>query len=305
MKAFILVLSSIFFAPVAFAQQELSATLVKKIRILSWNIYMLPGLFGHGKIPRAQAIGELLDSSDYDVIVFQEAFDQKARKTIRRLLQPAFPFEVGPANKKLISCRINSGLWIFSRYPVDSVHSIVFKTRQGIDAMSRKGAVMIDVRIKDTPVQIIVTHLQNSGGDWLRQSQCVELYHRLIKKHERPDVPQLICGDLNINRHDTGEQYRLMLQTLDAQDGAIGDEKAYSYDRAGNDLHVEFGAERDLIDYVLVRPNHAPILATERKILKLQWRWHAQHIDLSDHYSIETELYFSLPLPALTAAIIK
>jgi endonuclease/exonuclease/phosphatase family metal-dependent hydrolase len=171
--------------------------------------------------------------------------------------------------------------------------------------MSRKGAVMIDVRIKDTPVQIIATHLQNSGSEWLRQSQCVELYHRLIKKHERPGVPQLICGDLNINRHSPGEQYRLMLQTLDAQDEVVSDEKSYSYDRAGNDLHVETGTQRDLIDYVLVRPNHAPILATERKILKLQWRWHAQHIDLSDHYSIETELYFSIPLPALTAAILK
>ena len=89
MKALVLVIASIFFAPAAGSQPISEA---KKIKILSWNIYMLPGWLGHGNIPRAEAIGRLLASSDYDVIVFQEAFHKKARKTINRSLQPVFPF---------------------------------------------------------------------------------------------------------------------------------------------------------------------------------------------------------------------
>ncbi len=294
MKASVLVLASIFFAPVALAQPMVTSSPAEKIKILSWNIYMLPGFLGHGKIPRAEAIGQLLSSSDYDVLVFQEAFHQKARKKIRRLLQSAFPFQVGPANRKLISLKTNSGLWIFSRHPIEDFHSIVFKTRSGIDAMSRKGAVLVELKIGGNPIQIIGTHLQNSGEEWFRQGQCVELYHLLLKKYGRPGVPQLICGDFNINRHGYGDDYLLMLQTLDASDGEMGAENLYTYDRAKNDLQVEPGTERDLIDYILVRPNEASISCTERRVRTFQQRWDSLHKDLSDHYSIEAELYFNI-----------
>ncbi len=101
MKALLLVfISSIFFAPVAISQPELSNPSVEKIKILSWNIYMLPGFLSPGKVPRAEAIGKLLASSDYDVIVFQEAFHQKARNTISRLLTSAFPFQPDQLIKK-------------------------------------------------------------------------------------------------------------------------------------------------------------------------------------------------------------
>ena len=55
---------------------------------LSWNICMLPGLIQpqSSNLKGASAIGEILANSDYDVIVFQEAF----------------PFSAGPANRKLL-----------------------------------------------------------------------------------------------------------------------------------------------------------------------------------------------------------
>src|SRR3954470_7913267 len=90
MKALILGLTSIFFAPVAQSQSAGG----EKIKVLSWNIYMLPGVFGSDNVRRAEAIGRVLSSGDYDVIVFQEAFDQKARRVISRLLKDAYPYEV-------------------------------------------------------------------------------------------------------------------------------------------------------------------------------------------------------------------
>lgn len=253
---------------------------------------MLPGFFGRGKVPRAEAIGQLLASSNYDVIVFQEAFHQKSRTTISRLLQSAYPFQAGPANQKLLSLKTNSGIWIFSRYPIQDVHSIIFKTRHGMDAMSRKGALMVNLKVHNNPVQIVGTHLQNAGGFWRRESQCVELYQRLLKEYQRPGVPQIVCGDFNINRHGPEEDYRFMLQTLDAIDGDQPSEKQYSYDRSANDLQAERGTQQDLIDYILIRPNQAWVQSSERKIRSLQKRWHVLHQDLSDHYSVETEVYF-------------
>ena len=86
MKALPLVFASIFFALVAQSQPEVSPlSAVEKIKVLSWNIYMLAGFLGCGKVPRAEAIGELPASSDYDVIVFQEEFHKKSRNKISQL----------------------------------------------------------------------------------------------------------------------------------------------------------------------------------------------------------------------------
>lgn len=306
MKALVLVLSSIFFAPVeALAQPDGIATAAKKIKILSWNIYMLPGFLGTGKIPRAEAIGRLLASSDYDVIVFQEAFHGKARKTISRLLSPAFPFQAGPANQKGLSIKTNSGIWIFSKHPIDASYAIVYKTRHGIDAFSRKGALLAEIRIDGQPIQIIGTHLQNAGGDWLRYSQCVELHNRLLLPHERLDVPQIVCGDFNINRHRSESGYQYMLEVLGAVDGVARGGTHFSYDRAVNDLNTEPGTEQDLIDYVLLRYADQPRIAGERRIKTFQHSWAKKHRDLSDHFAVEAEIPFPEAPRSIAAAEIK
>ena len=98
---------------------------------------MLPGVVRvKGKGERADAIGGILKDSDYDVIVFQEAFQRKARKKIFRQLHEKYPYQSGPANQKLISYKTNSGLWIFSKHPIVSSESIIFKNKSGIDAVS-------------------------------------------------------------------------------------------------------------------------------------------------------------------------
>lgn len=300
MKAFILVLTSILFAPGVLAQ-EVPSLLYRKLKVLSWNIYMLPAFLGEGKVPRAEAIGQLLDSSDYDVIVFQEAFHQKARKKISRLLQPAFLFQAGPANRKLFSLKTNSGIWIFSKHPIRNTHAITFQTRHGVDALSRKGALMIELEVDGNVVQIIGTHLQNAGGDWIKHSQCVELYHKLLKKFQRQGVPQIICGDFNINRSDSSNSYRFMMQTLDATDGELTGNHRYSYDRQNNDLQVEQGTAQDLIDHIITRDNGGEIQVHHKEVRIFKWRWNSNHQDLSDHYAIEAEISFQTSQPLVTA----
>jgi endonuclease/exonuclease/phosphatase family metal-dependent hydrolase len=298
MKALILVLASIFFAPVAISQPAGG----EKIKILSWNIYMLPGFLGSGNLLRAEAIGKLLSSSDYDVIVFQEAFDQRARRVISHLLRNAYPYQAGPANQKFLSVKTNSGLWIFSRYPIREAHSIVFKTRHGMDALSRKGALLTELDVNNNFIQIVGTHLQNSGDPWRKQSQCSEIFTNLLKKYQRPGIPQIVCGDFNINRHATDIDYQLMLKTLDVVDGAPDTGAHYSYDRRFNDLHAETGTGQDLIDYILIRNNLSSVDSNNGKIRIFQKQWSETHKDLSDHYSLETELVFRNIAEALTVA---
>lgn len=276
---------------VAHAQSDVTPE-TERISVLSWNIYMLPGFLGYGKIERAEAISNVLANSQYDVIVFQEAFHRSARNKINALLKSIYPFQAGPANKLRFSMRTNSGVWILSKYPIQLTDAIEFKTRSGIDAMSRKGALLVELLVHGKSIQIIGTHLQNSGNEDLRKSQCVELYDRLLRKHQRAGIPQIVCGDFNIDRHRAKESYNTMLQTLRVQDEEPTP-GSYSYDRVENDLQIEKGVHRDLIDYILTRNNEALLQCSQVAVQRLQHRWHVQHQDLSDHYSIQAEIVFS------------
>jgi sphingomyelin phosphodiesterase len=254
---------------------------------------MLPGVVRvKGKGERADAIGNILKDSDYDVIVFQEAFQRNARKKIFRHLHEKYPYQSGPANQKLISYKTNSGLWIFSKHPIVSSHSIIFKNKSGIDAFSRKGGLIAEVDVNGSIIQIAGTHLQNSGHPWIRQSQCVEFYNRLLKPLHKEGVPQIVCGDFNINRKKE-EEYNFMLQTLRATDGELVGALQYSYDRLQNDLHVEAGQNQDLIDYILIRDPSNQFISTSREIKAIRKNWDTIHADLSDHFALEAELRFA------------
>ncbi len=285
------------------AQPDSLTPPLKKIKILSWNIYMLPYLVAShsGKKERAEAIGQTLASSDFDVIFFQEAFHATARKKILHQLQDKFPFHSGPANKKWWSLKTNSGLLVFSRYPIVYSKAIVYKNRYGVDALSRKGALLVELEVQGQRIQVAGTHLQNSGPPRWRQAQCEEFYQHLLKPNAQEGVPQLICGDFNINRLAALEDYYFMLQALDAKD-SNQESNEYSYDRAANDLHIEKGSGKDLIDYVLFRSNGGVAFCTNR-VTALRKQWCAHHADLSDHYALQAEIVFSNMPPSTVASL--
>ncbi|MGC4021384.1 MAG: sphingomyelin phosphodiesterase [Cyclobacteriaceae bacterium] len=288
MKPQLILFISLFIFKIGSCQSEQTSSPPSKIKILSWNIFMLPGIVAmKGKLDRAAAIGETLKNSDYDVIIFQEAFHKKSRKRIEELLAPSFPYQVGPANQKLFSFKTNSGLWIFSKHPIVRSQSIIYKNRSGVDAFSRKGALLAELLVNHQLIQVAGTHLQNSGPVWVRQSQCVEFYHRILKPFYKSDVPQIICGDFNINKKQIDE-YQSMLHNLNAVDGELSGDFLYTYDRGKNDLHIERGFSADLIDYILLRNERAKIV--DRKIVAFRKPWSRHHRDLSDHFALEAQI---------------
>jgi endonuclease/exonuclease/phosphatase family metal-dependent hydrolase len=291
MKIRLILLISLLSTNFGFSQKDQLHSPQEKVKILSWNIYMLPGIvMVKGKTERAKAIGEILKNSDYDVIVFQEAFQRRARQKIYKQLKDNFPYQSGPANQKLVSLKTNSGIWIFSKHPIVAAKSIIFNSRSGIDAFSRKGGLIAEVMIGKTPIQVAGTHLQNSGQPWIRQSQCVEFYNRLLKPFQKNGVPQILCGDFNINKDQ--EEYTFMLQALQAKDGELQGDQLHSYDRQLNDLHVEAGEKKDLIDYILIRDQNNQIMGATRQIKRIKKPWDRYHSDLSDHFALEAEIHF-------------
>lgn len=267
-----------------------SAGDTRHLKILTWNIYMLPPLIKFtGKKKRASAIADTLAYSDYDVIVFQEAFHRQCRRILRKKLKERFAYEAGPKGIKPLSLKTNSGVWILSKYPVTDIDHIKFTNKWGFDnRMSRKGALMIEFQKDGQPFQLIGTHLNSEGPAAVRLSQVKQIQDKLIMPHRREGVPIFICGDFNIDKH-TPDEYNNMLSLLKAEDGPLQDALVYTCDPSKNKLCT---FKRAYYDYILVHQNGCPLTHPTRKIAHLKKSWCDKYCDLSDHEAVEIEVSF-------------
>lgn len=266
----------------------------QELKILSWNIYMLPyfSLFnGNGR--RAEVIGEQLCDSDYQIIVFQEAFSSKCRNILRKKLVKNFPYQYGPANQTRLPHRTSSGLWILSKIPLEKLKEIRFRAAQGIDVIARKGAVMFGGTYNGAEFQLLATHLQAENPHNIRQSQCREIYS-LLEDYKRPDVPQLLCGDFNVEMSDR-ENYGRMLQILDAHNGELSGQLKVTYDEAHNTLAQRPGGKGEILDYILTRNSHL-IEKIERRVSEFYHHEPSFCSHLSDHYAMEVTIRFTRAL---------
>jgi len=272
------------------------------LRVLSWNIYMLPYISLFNKnAERAHLISERLKKSDYQIIVFQEAFSSKCRKILAQELQAQYPYQYGPANPNLVPMRTNSGLWIVSKLPLVQKEAIRFSQSKGFDRVARKGAVLFEGKAGNTTFQLLATHLQADEPHVIREAQCREIKEKLLNRYHKADIPQIICGDLNIDKNNTDE-YGKMLKTLDAQNGELSGNVQITYDEEANYLARTARRKKRILDYVLIR-NHSSIRKIERKVAPFATESAGSLSHLSDHYAIEANILFTAPKPENTASV--
>jgi endonuclease/exonuclease/phosphatase family metal-dependent hydrolase len=261
------------------------------LKILTWNIYMLPHCnLLNGNCKRARLIAEKLNESDYNIIVFEEAFDYRARRIIKEKLQSKFPYIYGPANYSFFSLKTSSGIWILSKMPLNKIKEIEYKSRFGIDALARKGAVMYEGNWKGNDFQLVGTHLQADSPDEVRREQCRQISVSLLQQYAKPNVTQFVCGDFNIEKNDT-INYNYMLHILNAENGNMEGDLKVSYDELDNSLARKANGKKQLIDYVLVR-NSSFVNFIKRRITVFRQYFGNKCIELSDHYAIEATVSF-------------
>lgn len=254
-------------------------TEIEPLRILSWNIFMLPAYIFETeyKYKRALGIAEEIKKLNYHIIVFQEAFHNIARSTIAKALLELYPYQYGPGNKSLI--RFNSGIWIISKIPLYNSHEIRYTYFKGIDGFTSKGALLMDGCWDGQPFQVIGTHLQANSSYEIRKSQLEQLYANLLKPNEKQGIPQFICGDMNTCYKDCIE-YEDMLKILDAENEANIDENE------GTNIN---GSR---IDYIFIRKNGFSDFDVNRNIHKLKHNCTKKSNFLSDHYAVGATIQF-------------
>jgi len=268
----------------------------KSLKILSWNIYMLPyvSLFNHNA-GRARVIADKLHDSEYHIIVFQEAFSLKCRHILAKRLSKEYPYQYGPANKCLMPFRTNSGLWVISKIPLTRLDKIRFSLNKGYDNIARKGAILFQGDFQGAQFQLLTTHLQADNSHHIRERQCSEIKEYLLNQYFNPGIPQLICGDFNIDMDDL-VNYQIMLNTLEAMNGEISGDVQFTFDEIDNTMARTVLGKKRVIDYILVR-NEQWIQHIERKVQTFYTHFGGKLSHLSDHYAMEAHIDFN-PSPA-------
>jgi len=290
-------------------EQLLENTVVnsESLKILSWNIYMLPyiSLFNRNA-DRARVIADKLQHSDCQIIVFQEAFSTKCRSILSKRLAKAYPFQYGPANKCMLPFRTSSGLWVVSKIPLTQLGKIKFSISKGFDMIARKGAVLFEGDFHGAKFQLLTTHLQADNSHLVRESQCSEIKEHLLNQYFNPNIPQIICGDFNIDMDDH-TNYKQMLHILEASNGEITGDTKFTYDEVDNTLVKNALGKKKVIDYILVR-NDQFIHQIERSVKTFYEKIGKRPSNLSDHYAMEAVINFNssaMSLNGTLASVVK
>ncbi len=262
------------------------------LNVLTWNLYMRPRAVMHdGQVRRAYAIVEQLKDKDYDIIVFQEAFDNKARNIVWNGLKEKFPYQSGAPKHKYFY-KVSTGVFIISKHPLKVIDDIYFSECGGSDCFAIKGAVLVSLMKNGHKAQIIGTHLQAADGKKktgaeIRKTQYDEIKNKLMIPYAEAGVPQFLVGDLNTEKDNKGV-YEQLLTDMGVEDGEITGECQFS--SGGENDFREAGDQPHLIDYILCRKNGAKLNFVQRCVKIFKSNWCEKHKDLSDHYAVSATI---------------
>lgn len=262
------------------------------LKILTWNIYMLPfiGVMNNNS-SRAESIGETLLYKDYDIIVFEEAFYSNSRKLIKKELGNIYPYMYGPTNPEKNYFETSSGVWVLSKLPLKLIKSIIYNKSKSFDAIANKGAVMLEGNFNDKLFQLVATHLQADEYNIIREQQMEQLSKELINPFKIKEIPQIICGDFNVNAKDTTE-YKIMVNKLNVNNDWHFSVTNISFDEINNKLAATDKPAPKTLDYVFIGNDFIKI-KINRALKKFMGNdSDGKKIDLSDHYALEADIVF-------------
>ncbi len=255
-KYLLIILSIVLLQSVLFSQN---------IKIMTWNIFMVPPIvFKSCQTERAALIADYIKSVSADVVVLEETFMNSTRAIIQMQLEELYPFQSSVKKSRLL--KMNSGVWIFSKYKIEKQDFITYKKKKGSDVFANKGATFIELSVNHKKLQIIGTHAQSLVRyKSTRAFQFQQIKKQMADKYFLDSVPQFVVGDLNCNYYDSIE-YANMLKLLDVSPISYSCQK-YSWNGKENDLAYKFSEHTlETLDYILLRNQHntvAEFISTE------------------------------------------
>ena len=167
------------------------------LKVMSWNLFLRPGILSDGQMDRVSSIGNYLIYSGADVIVLQEVFHRRARKRLLQELDDRYEYHTSLGPTSFFG--VSSGVIIFSKHPIIEEKFVSYSKSKGADGLAKKGAVLTKIRFGKQDVHIVGTHLQagvSSKAKNVQRSQLTELANTVNLIGDSSVV--ILAGDFNI-----------------------------------------------------------------------------------------------------------
>ena len=201
-------------------QISFSKSKLLKLRVISYNLFLLPDLFfcnvldhkhSDFKKERSSLICKYL--SNFDIVLFQEVhpyFNFRCSNIIEQAKKKGLIYSycnLGPTffSKYVLS----NGLLILSRYPIVSTDYKTFSKSYSYDSLMEKGVIYTKVQIHHNipPIHVFNTHLQASYSKkqiWEEVRLCqLKEFNEFIYQKANINKDYVICGgDFNIDYYN-------------------------------------------------------------------------------------------------------
>ncbi len=273
-----LVLFAFFFCATSFGQDSL--------KVLTWNIFQRPWIMNDHQNKRIKPSCKWLLESKADVIVLQEVLKKSSVKKCKELLSEVYPYEAIPSKKEDGLLKLNSGVVIFSKFPIHKREVKVYSENKGADALAKKAAISVHFEVSGKSIQLIGTHLQAMKGeelDSIRIAQVKELKEII----DTTTDAQIFVGDFNMAFQS--KAYLKTLSLLNAKNGKKKGDVCCSSSLKGNGL---FPANKNArwIDFIFLNKNSSLKYAWTQ-IFHPSYNWGKSSF-LSDHNPVISQFYF-------------
>ncbi len=221
------------------------------IKVLSWNVFLRPGILQDGQMERVEEIAGYLRNSGADVLVLQELFHSRARKVLKKELKDLYPYQTKKGPVSWLG--IPSGVVLFSKQPIVREKRISFSFAKGSDRLAKKGAIAVTIIKNEQRISIVGTHLQ-AGSDpqkkRIRSSQ-IDQVSEFSKEIDQNEV-LIYAGDFNV-RKGSG-MFKNLLAKLRSKKIKVAEKQMpiYTANFKDNGLYPAQG-DPSWIDFILVR----------------------------------------------------
>lgn len=287
----ILVIAILIQVPVPAEDDAVAADAVT-LKVLTWNIQMLPTVLGtfDNRLDKMQAertpwIIEFLNQCDYDIVCLQEVLDPAIQKLLEEGLKSVYPYEVPPqyaADGRAFS----NGVLFMSRVPITYVAHVVFDDLTRIEMFTSKGCCLIEGEKEGHKFQLGATHFP-TGKQITKDKAVVSIAEKLLQPNRRDGVPLILAGDFNTSKGSP--EYDELLKLTGTADFPIDDPRPYSSD-SQNSWKTDKPGKRALIDHVLLDPRGTATAFLRITIQRAKREHEGKTIDLADHYGVAAEI---------------
>lgn len=229
------------------------------LTFLTLNTFMLPKIAGRdeqGSCRNARLI-EYLRQEQPDVVALQETFRGDIL-VLRDQLKDIYPYATiqQPATTSLL--RVNGGVTVLSKYPIEDLHTEVFDSCGGQyhDCLAMKGVVHVRIKIHDKlKVEVFSMHM-DAGTTESDRGYRAEQRRQLMAFRDRVvegGWPEVMLGDFNVEGTIASDEYLDMLEDLrypeDMTQDLVGEDR-YTLNCEMTTLCEDKDALKQRLDYI-------------------------------------------------------